>query len=168
MIRTARLRLRAATEADVPRVAEALNDWAVAQWLNRPPFPYAQADARAFLLAPAQPGFRERWVVADGGDRLLGMVTLEPGGGRHEAGYWLHPDAQGRGFMAEALAGVLAAAERHEPGIAVFAVIDSENRASRAVLLRCGFKAVAERRLERPRRRGTSATTVFEWSAGSG
>ncbi|BBK30989.1 RimJ/RimL family protein N-acetyltransferase [Stella humosa] len=165
-IRTARLRLRPPCEADVPRVAEALDDWTVAGWLSRTPYPYTEADARQFLLAP-QPGSRERWAVADGAsDRLLGLVTLEPCAEGREAGYWLHPDAQGHGFMAEALAGLLALADTAEPGLIVVATIHPDNYPSRRVLERCGFRFVEERPIDRPRRRGTGQVHLYRRNSG--
>lgn len=169
-IRTARLLLRPPREDDVPRVVEALDDWAVAQWLSRTPYPYGESDARAFLLAP-QPGFRERWAVAEGAcDRLLGLLTLEPytgepcPGGR-EAGYWLHPDAQGHGFMAEALAALLAVAAAAEPGLVVSATIHPDNHPSRRVLERCGFRFLGPQPMDRPRRRGGADPHRFRWPA---
>ena len=158
-----RLTLRAGRADDVARTAAALNDWTVARWLNRTPYPYGEADARGFLLAPPDAAFQERWVIADGGsDHLLGMVTLEPCAEGRELGYWLHPDAQGRGVMAEAVSALLAAALRAEPGRTIIATTDIDNLASQAVLVRCGFRLVAERTMDRPRRGGMRTILAFQ------
>ncbi|BBK41331.1 hypothetical protein STVA_13510 [Allostella vacuolata] len=134
----------------------------MARWLNRTPYPYAEADARGFLLAPPAP-FQERWTIADGiGDQLLGMVTLEPCAEGRELGYWLHPDAQGRGAMAEAVSALLAAALRAEPGRTIVATTDIDNLASQAVLARCGFRPVGERTMDRPRRGGMRTILLFQ------
>ena len=79
MIETARLRLRRGTEADIPGLVAALNDWDVARWLQRPPFPYSADDARAFLRWSGAHGASAppvAFVVADRfSDRLLGTAS---------------------------------------------------------------------------------------------
>lgn len=167
MIETARLRLRRGTAADIPDLVAALNDWDVAQWLARPPFPYSADDARAFLrwsqpdgeLAPP----RAYVVTYRATDRALGVASLEPEGDRAELGYWLTAAAQGRGLMGEAAAALLrAGSDRLSDVRTVYATTDPENHRSQAVLLRCGFRKVAEEAREQPTRRGGSVVFRFE------
>ena len=49
MIETARLRLRPGLDRDVKGLVAAMNDWSIAQWLIRPPYPYSEDDARRFI-----------------------------------------------------------------------------------------------------------------------
>ncbi|BBK36150.1 hypothetical protein STAQ_12280 [Allostella sp. ATCC 35155] len=168
VLRTARLQLRPPLAADVRRTVEALGDWSVAQWLQRTPFPYAEADARAFLLQPPRP-LPERWTVAAAGDdRLLGLLTIERAGEGREVGYWLHPDARRHGYMAEALTGLVDWLGPREPDCTLFAVVDTENAASCAVLRRCGFRIAERWRLEQPGRRGSSDRVRFVRTLRSG
>ncbi len=167
MIETVRLRLRRGAAADIPGLVAALDDWTVAQWLARPPFPYSAEDARAFLRwsqPDGETGPPRAYVVADRAtDRLLGVASLEPEGDRAEFGYWLAPAAQGRGLMREAAAALLAGGPERLPGVrTVYATTDPGNRRSQAVLLGCGFSKVAEETRERPTRRGGSVVFRFE------
>lgn len=167
MIETARLRLRRGTTADIPGLVAALNDWDVAQWLQRPPFPYLADDARAFLRwsraddATAPP---VAYVVAErASDRLLGVASLEPHADGAELGYWLTPTAQGHGLMREAVGALLERGANGLPGVAAaYATTDPDNRRSQAVLLACGFRKVAEEVREKPTRRGGSVLFRFE------
>jgi RimJ/RimL family protein N-acetyltransferase len=167
MIETARLRLRRGTEADIPGLVAALNDWEVAQWLQRPPFPYSPDDARAFLRwsrAHEEAAPPTAYVAADrASDRVLGVVSLEPQGERAELGYWLVPAAQGRGLMREAVGALLRHGADGLPGVrVVHATTDPDNRRSQAVLLACGFRKFAEEVREQPTRRGGSVLFRFE------
>ena len=167
MIETARLRLRRGTENDIPDLVAALNDWGVAQWLQRPPFPYSADDARAFLRwsrahEEAAPPIAH--VVADRvSDRLLGAASLEPEGERVELGYWLAPAAQGRGLMKEAVGALLEHGASGLPGVRIaHATTDPDNRRSQAVLLACCFRKVVEEVRQRPTRRGGSVLFCFK------
>lgn len=167
MIETARLRLRQGTEADIPGLVAALNDWEVAQWLARPPFPYSEDDARVFLRWSRPRGEAApptAYVVADRDtDRLLGVASLEPQGDYAELGYWLARAAHGRGFMKEAAVAVLEEGAKRAVKVGtVYATTDPENRPSQAVLLGCGFRKVAEEAREPPTRRGGSVVFRFE------
>ncbi len=167
MIETARLRLRRGAAADIPDLVAALNDWNVAQWLARAPFPYSEDDARAFLRwsqPHGEPATPRAYVVADCvSDRLLGVASLERQEDGAELGYWLVPAAQGRGYMREAVPALLEGGSKRFPDLrTAFATTDPDNRPSQAVLLGCGFLKVAEEARERPTRRGGSVVLRFE------
>jgi ribosomal-protein-alanine N-acetyltransferase len=86
------------------------------------------------------------WAIADAGsDVLAGTVGFYRGfpDGVGEVGYVLRPAYRGRGFMTEAV-GLAVAYGVDALGLAaVVAHTDAGNRASIAVLERCGFAHVA-------------------------
>lgn len=96
-LRTERLTLRKLTEADIPALVAGLNDYAVAEWLSVVPYPYGEADARAFLAyleaGPALDG-----IGIHAAQRLVGVVGI----GADHLGYWLARSAWGRGYATEA------------------------------------------------------------------
>jgi RimJ/RimL family protein N-acetyltransferase len=105
-----RLRLRAFTDADLPRIVEACSDDQSRHWLSGLPHPYTPAIARAYVddcVWQAAKGAKATWAIADREtDQLLGnvavmdMLGVNPTSG--EIGYWMHPDARGQGVMSEA------------------------------------------------------------------
>jgi RimJ/RimL family protein N-acetyltransferase len=159
-IETARLRLRTGHEGDVHAIVEALNDWSVAQWLVRPPFPYSQTDAQAFIAWTRE--HHTVFVIADREtDELIGCISLEPIGDRAEIGYWMRPSKQGRGYADEAVRSVLALAFEQMHLATVFGTVDPENERSRNLLLRNGFALVGRRDREVPNRRGARDSLFF-------
>lgn len=107
--------LRVPGPADVDRVAELCQDPAIQEWTTVPS-PYARADAEGFLTGPVRDGWARgtqwNWSVREPGTGLLvGMVGLaRRDDGAAELGYWLAPDARGRGLMGRAVALVVATA----------------------------------------------------------
>lgn len=103
------VRLRAHRDSDSVRVTEACSDQRAAYWLGTLPSPYTEEHARQFFDDRADQlarGAALGWVIADPDtDDLLGVVSLmdcaAPGG--PEVGYWVHPDARGRGVGTEAV-----------------------------------------------------------------
>jgi len=173
MIETARLRLRRGTEADIPDLMAALNDWSVAQWLARPPYPYSETDARTFLAwsrSPEEPAPPKAYVVADrSSNRLLGVAGLEPQQAFAELGYWLSRAAQGHGYMREAVAGLLREDIPRLPGSpTVYATTDPENHRSQAILLSSGFRRISVEARAQPTRRGALSVARFELGSNTG
>jgi RimJ/RimL family protein N-acetyltransferase len=140
--RTPRLTLRPGWPEDAPEVARAFGHEAVARMLAKAPWPYRLADAETFLS-------RERGVneVAflifaheGGAPRLVGGIGLAPDEQGHELGYWLTPDAWGRGYATEAGRAVVAIA-RHALGLKrIHAGHFVDNPASGRVLHKLGFR----------------------------
>jgi [ribosomal protein S5]-alanine N-acetyltransferase len=166
-----RVRLRAHTAADLPRMAEACGDPRTRYWLTALPDPYTEDSAREAVsrwrLAESL-GQGVTWAVADrDDDRLLGNVgvvgltsPLNPAGG--ELGYWAHPDARGRGATTEAVRLVAehAFTPRAHGGLGRRRLQIGcawDNTASRRVAERSGFRLVGRTRQEGLQGRGTDA-----------
>jgi RimJ/RimL family protein N-acetyltransferase len=139
------VRLREPAARDLDAVVAACQDPMVQRY-TRVPTPYEEADGRAFIGGSA--GRRvlgqslELVIAARGDDRLLGMIGIIAD--RHDAlraeiGYWVAPDARGRGIATRAL-GLLAPWCVTSGG---FARLDlqaaTSNEASLRVAERCGF-----------------------------
>jgi RimJ/RimL family protein N-acetyltransferase len=104
------LLLRASRESDIPRVVEALNDPLVQRYSQsiRGHAPHDEGTMRERELGHLEESARGSsltWSVADTvTDEFLGSVAIfdiHPGR-EAEIGYWAHPDARGRGLMAQA------------------------------------------------------------------
>lgn len=106
-----RVRLRPFAERDVPRMVETHTNAETHRFLAHMPDPYTPDAARGQLLRyrlNASLGKAVVWAVTGHDDLLLGQLLvfgmddpLNPTGG--ELGYWAHPDARGRGVIAEAV-----------------------------------------------------------------
>jgi ribosomal-protein-alanine N-acetyltransferase len=155
-----RLRLRRFTEADLPRVAEACSDPLTRHFLSALPQPYTTATARGYVddcVWQAAIGAKATWAIADRTtDELLGNIAvmdmLGLAGDHGEIGYWLHPDARGRGLMIEATRTVVAHALDPEGldrrRLALYAAVD--NPASNAVAVAAGFEHFGTQRVAEP------------------
>lgn len=137
-----RVVLRPPRYDDLRRVVEAYGSPEVQHWFGSQPLPFTDEDARAWLRRARVADDVVRLAVADPQtDELLGSVTLariDPGRDA-ELGYWLHPDARGRGVMTEAVRLMTAYAFDALRLRKVKAGAPVDNAASRAVLERVGF-----------------------------
>jgi RimJ/RimL family protein N-acetyltransferase len=125
----------------------------------RPFMPWSEQDRRATaaFVAKADEGWAAgesfAYVVAESsgdggsdGERLLGGCGLHRRGGPEslEIGYWLRPDAVGRGVMTAA-AGALTAAAFAIDGITRVEIrCDAANRRSAAVARRLGYRQIGD------------------------
>lgn len=163
--RTERLMLRPGWREDAPALLRAIADETIIRNLASAPWPYALADAEAFLARephPAEPVFLVfRRTSAE--PELIGCIGLSraPVEGM-EIGYWLARQHWGRGYATEAGHAVLDIA-RH--GLRLRRLHGShflDNPASGAVLTKLGFRATGE---VIPRfsagRRGADLTRTF-------
>ncbi|HYH22806.1 MAG TPA: GNAT family N-acetyltransferase [Azospirillum sp.] len=140
-IDTERLVLRAFRPEDVPHIVPLIGDWEVARWLARVPYPYLEADGRAWVaLSEAMradgSGLNLLAVRRTDGRPVGGVgLTVETG----EIGYWLGRPHQGVGYGTE-MAGAIVCAAFDTVGLdAVCAFTDPANDRSRRVLERLGF-----------------------------
>ncbi len=107
------IRLRPWGDRDVPRIIEACRDERTRQWLGRLPDPYGESDARIWLAHLSErraTGGGVAWAVTErDNDAALASVALFDleADEEVEVGYWVHPDARGRGVMTRAVARAL-------------------------------------------------------------
>lgn len=144
--RTQRLTLRPGWPEEAEALTQAIAHEAVAMNLARVPWPYASADAEAFLAVPrgaADP----RFVILSHDaayPQLIGGIGLNVlAGGVAELGYWLTPESWGRGFATEAARAVIDMARYALPLRRLQARHHVNNDASRRVLDKLGFREIA-------------------------
>ena len=141
--RTKRLTLRPGWPEDARALCEAIGHETVVSKLARAPWPYALGDAETFLARPRggnDPAFLI--LLHDGADtRLIGGIGIQAeSDGTQQLGYWLTPDAWGRGYATEAGRAVIAMA-RHALGYKqLHAWHFADNPASGRVLTKLGFR----------------------------
>lgn len=146
---TARVRLRALREDDLPAFQAYRHDPEVGRWQGWSPTD--DDTARAFLREVAAlpfcpPGvWCQIAIAARDTDALLGDIGLHlaADGTQLEIGYTLARHAQGRGLAQEAVGAALALAFAHTPARCAWAISDTRNGASLRLLPRLGFRAVA-------------------------
>jgi len=143
-IRTPRLVLRPFRPDDVDAVLAACQDPEIPRWIAAVGVPYTWEDAAAFVTGEA-PGQRRAGtgltvaIEADGelvgssGVQRIGQHPMGP-----EVGYWIAPQARGRGYAAEA-AHALAEWAIGLGAPRVYLVADVANTGSQTVAVRAGF-----------------------------
>jgi RimJ/RimL family protein N-acetyltransferase len=142
--RTRRLTLRPGWPEDAPAVAHAIGHEEVVRMLSKVPWPYRLADAQAFLSRERGASEAFFLILSHEGDypRPIGGIGLAPDEEGHELGYWLAPEAWGRGYATEAGRAVLAIA-RHGLGLKrLHSGHFVDNPASGRVLQKLGFRAI--------------------------
>lgn len=142
--RTKRLTLRPGWPEDAAAIARAIGHEEVVTKLARVPWPYTEANAAEWLATPRASDNVSLSILAheEATPRLIGGIGIHPAEdlGGHEVGYWLTPDAWGRGYATEAGRAIL--------GIARFAMglkglrsrYFVDNPASGNVLRKLGFR----------------------------
>ena len=138
-IRTARLRLRPATIADLPEVHAILSDPRATAYWSTPPHANIEQTRewlQGMIDIPAGEG--EDFIV-EHQCRVIGKAGLYR---FPEIGFVFHPDVWGRGFAAEALRPVLHRAFELHRLKAIEADVDPRNLASLKLLARFGFREV--------------------------
>ena len=140
--RTKRLTLRPAWPEDAPALAAAIGHEAVLSNLARVPMPYTLADAAAFVTrgrGAEEPAFLI--ISHELRPRLIGGVGLHVEEDGIHLGYWLTPDAWGRGYATEAGHAVIDMARHALPLRRLAAWHFADNPASGRVLRKLGFTA---------------------------
>jgi RimJ/RimL family protein N-acetyltransferase len=163
LIDTPRLSLRPIRATDIPAIAAGLNDWTIAQWLARAPYPYIVNDVDAYAVEAATAHAAGRFAIADRStDVLLGAIGIENGTDERELGYWLGRGHWGRGLMSEAVAAIVDHAFGALGVRRLFATTDPDNAASQRVLLKAGFRQIGSQPADPPTRRGHATRSLFE------
>ncbi|MFL0415106.1 GNAT family N-acetyltransferase [uncultured Sphingomonas sp.] len=143
--RTKRLTLRPSWPEEAETLTQAIAHEEVAMKLARLPWPYSVGDAEAFLAVPRGPTDARFFILAHDGSypRMVGGIGLNATG-RHtaELGYWLTPQAWGRGYATEAGRAVIDMARHALPLRRIEASHHLDNPASRRVLEKLGFREV--------------------------
>jgi RimJ/RimL family protein N-acetyltransferase len=139
-------RLRPVRGADAPRIQEGTAEPTTAHWLGHKPAPYTMDDATRYVERRREleaTGQCVTWAVADpDDDRILGTVlwfNWTPDV-ECEVGWWLHPDARGRGLATRAVRLVVDHVFENLGVQRVTAFAAADNTASRAVMERLGFR----------------------------
>jgi RimJ/RimL family protein N-acetyltransferase len=101
-LHTERLTLRNLTEADIPALVAALGEFTVSGWLTVVPYPYSDADARAFIERMAAEQGHDGWGIEDRSGALVGVIGISD-----SLGYWIARPFQGRGYATEAAEAVV-------------------------------------------------------------
>ncbi|QBF31963.1 GNAT family N-acetyltransferase [Thalassococcus sp. S3] len=132
IIETDRLVLRRLGPEDVGDIAALANNFEVARWVSRVPYPYSVEDAQMFIdtLPMGDPGVFG--VTAEG--RLVGCVSITKA-----FGYWYGQPFWGRGYATEA-GRALVAAHFAKSDDTLQASYMLENAGSKGVLTKIGFE----------------------------
>lgn len=146
-LKTPRLKLRAPSLDDAPRIATFCNDFDVARMTTRMPYPYGLEDAEGFLVAVADndPSREIVFAVEDETDGLVGVLGFhpaEPFG--PELGYWFGRPYWGRGYATEAAEAATLWAHADWGKRVVVAGHFADNPASGQVLVKSGFLYTGE------------------------
>jgi RimJ/RimL family protein N-acetyltransferase len=147
--RTRRLTLRPGWPEDAPGVFAAIAHRAVVEKLANVPWPYQPHHADEWLARPDDGAHVMLIEAHDLGPvpRLVGAIGLHPDaeatlGEKYQIGYWLTPDAWGRGYATEAGRQVVSMA-RHALGLTRLAAYHHhDNPGSGRVLAKLGFREV--------------------------
>lgn len=156
-VRTQRLTLRPGWIEDAPQLARAISHWDVCSKLATAPWPYVAADAEEFLVMQRDAEFPLLLIHEHVGTaaRLVGGIGLHRDEDQQiELGYWLTPDAWGRGIATEAGAAVVSAARESFRLKRLVSGHFIDNPASGKVLRKLGFRPTGRVVMRESRARG--------------
>ena len=151
-LRGVRCVLRRFTESDVAAVVAACSDPVTQHWLGALPRPYTVAAALGYIQSREEEHAGGRgiyWAAADPDtDECVGsfgLMDIDRTTGSGEIGYWVHPDARGRGVATEATGLIVrhAAVPAADGGLGLRLVTlraATGNTASQRVAERAGFR----------------------------
>jgi RimJ/RimL family protein N-acetyltransferase len=133
--------LRDWSQDDLPEIVRCCSDPLVPRFIPVIPTPYTTADGERFLERSRTNPDELNLAICGHDGQLLGAigVSLRSDPGVAEIGYWLAPEARGRGLATRALR-LLSAWTLREVGIARLQLqTDVDNLPSQAVAERAGF-----------------------------
>jgi RimJ/RimL family protein N-acetyltransferase len=156
--------LRAPRAGDVDRITIAAQDLETQRWALALPRPYHRKHAVQFIehsAAEARAGTGYSFVAADGEDRVLAAMRVGADG---EIGYWVAPDARGRGVATRAVT-LLRDWAHDELGLERMVMqIHPDNAVSCRVAEKLGFVDTGERRIP-DRGQDPEPHAIYVWSA---
>jgi RimJ/RimL family protein N-acetyltransferase len=164
-IRANGITLRPWREDDLADLTAACQDSEIARWLPVIPSPYSEDDGRAYLEQAQlnwDLGESYNFAVVDETGRLLGSIAIRilrfsVG----HIGYWMTPDARGRGIATLALRTISRwAVDELRLGRLELAA-DPENHASQRVAEKAGFQREGIMRSALEYRDGSRSDSVF-------
>jgi RimJ/RimL family protein N-acetyltransferase len=139
--------LRPVHEDDVPSISRACCDAEIARWLPHLPQPYGSDDARSFVAQAIEWRALGREmtfaIVADSDDELVGMAGVRLSDEPPTVGYWMAPEARGRGLASAATRALTAWAFATFGPARIALHAEPENHASLRVAEKCGFVRVS-------------------------
>jgi RimJ/RimL family protein N-acetyltransferase len=143
-IATRRCRIAALRVEDAARL-QAITDASVTTWVHFLSEPFTLDDARA-LIAHRDDGHRFLGVWNEARSQLFGVIGIAPRRMPQniEIGYWFAAAARGRGLATEAVEAVVAALLRRCPSHQIVAECRFDNKRSRRLLARTGFRPTGE------------------------
>lgn len=141
-LETERLILRRFRRRDVAHLPALLNNWAIARWLARVPYPYGAEDARSWVklsrsICRSRDGLPLA-VVRREPKQLIGGVGVNFKNG--EIGYWFGEDYWGRGYATEAVSALTDRSFSRHAVSSLWAAVRPGNDASCKVLEKVGFR----------------------------
>ncbi|NTE87706.1 GNAT family N-acetyltransferase [Agrobacterium rubi] len=140
-LETRRLVLRPQRLSDAGSIAQSLSDFQITRMLARVPAPYYRQDALEWLiLRTAGPGWD--FAITCGDDTLIGVVSIEELHGEWRLGYWLDRAHWGKGYMSEAVAGVVEHFFQQMPEEVLYSGMFADNPASLRVQEKLGFQII--------------------------
>lgn len=163
ILTTERLTLRPGTPADAEELTAAIAHWPVARMLERLPWPYTLDHAADWLALHHSADRPEPLIVESASGRIVGGVGLMQKD-EVELGYWITPDAWGRGFATEA-ARAMVAHGRDSLGLRrIVSGHFADNPASGRVLAKAGFQPTGATGTRFNLARGEEVAFVgYEW-----
>lgn len=140
--RTERLLLRPGWREDAPALHKAIADERIVRNLVRAPWPYAMADAEAFLARDPAPDAPHCLIFlrTGGAPQLVGGIGFGPKEGGREFGYWIARRWWGQGIATEAGRALIANARETLRIDRLKASHFLDNPASGRVLAKLGFR----------------------------
>lgn len=135
------VQLRQWADEDAPEIMRCCSDPLVPRYIPIIPMPYSLSDAEQFIDRSRTPSDELNLAVAGHSGELFGAigVAIQSDPGIAEIGYWLAPEARGRGLATRALR-LLSAWTLRETDIARLQLQTAvENLPSQAVATRAGF-----------------------------
>ena len=143
VLTTVRLILRAPRLEDVQAICEIANNRRVAEQTRRLPHPYGVEDARQWIEGAGGSDETKYLVIRASDDAILGATGhWFVNGGEMEIGYWLGELNWGFGYATEAVQAVIDQIFTDGGREQVFSHCRVSNRASRNVLMKCGFQLI--------------------------